>query len=181
MKIRSYRKVWISVIALVFFLSSCTTYSFKGTTPEAQEYLNKAREFPLEFNISKEEEYNAWGRAQSFVGTYCPMKLQIISDFVIETYNPSENRYGYHIIKTPTNNKLQISVQCTPGEYASKEIANDYAHICAYFIKTGIAPPDGIIKVQEEKELGIPIWSIFLGLGIVCALSYLVLHISVYK
>lgn len=182
MKISSRRKKWISVVSLSLFLAGCLRYSLKGRTPADQDYLERARKFPLEFNIPKAEEYNTWGRAQSFIGKYSPMRIQVVSDFVIHTFNPAKDKYGFYIVKTPLADSVQISVKCVPGDFVSNEIALDYAHICAYYVKTGLLPPVGLVKVYEEEkpDLPFPLWSFFLGVAVVATVGYILLHSLVY-
>ncbi|HEC87932.1 MAG TPA: hypothetical protein ENI52_01290 [Thermoplasmata archaeon] len=171
-------KILICVIIICVLSINCVSASLKGMTPEAQDFLNKARKFPLNFNVAKSEEYNTWGRAQSFVAKVSSMKIQIVSDFIIETYNPSHYQYGYRIVKTPLNDSIQISVLCIPGEYANTQLASDYAHICAYFIKTGDLPPGIIIGSKEESK--IKAWHLFVGLTIIAIPIYILLHNAVY-
>jgi hypothetical protein len=182
MRDNSWSKLCILVCIGCLVFLDCTPYSLKGRTHADEEYLAAARQFPLEFNVSKNEEYNTWGRAQSYVGRYSKMRIQVVSDFVIHTYNPTDLNYGYYIVKTPTEDSMQISVQCVPGEYASVDIANDLAHICAYYVKTGNLPPVGLVQVRKEEKPGLPIplWSVFLGLGIISVVVYIAIHSTVY-
>ena len=181
MKHYLFRRVMILLCLHILVSASCAVYttSFKGLTEEDEKYLEKAKKFPTEFHIPKSEEYDAWGRSHSFIGKYGSMKVQVVTDFIIETYNPSEDRYAYRIVKTPIGDSLEISVICIAGEMASRQIADEYSHICAYYIKTGLLPSSGLIMVTTERP-GLPLWSIFLGLGLISVVVYIAIHSSVY-
>ena len=129
----------IVVILVLALLAGCATTSMLKLTPEERTYLEKAKAFPLEFTIPKSEADEAWGRAQSFIGRFSSMKLQTVTDFVIQTYNPrsTDVDFGYYVTKTPMGDKVQITVQCNTGNVFAEEDANNNAHILAYYIKTG--------------------------------------------
>lgn len=122
---------------------------FTNPTPDERLYMEKVRAQPLEFEISEIEAKTAWGRAQSFIGQYSSMKLQIVTDYVIQTYNPTFDAYrrnfGYYVTKTPIGNNVKISVQCL-GEPPKTEYGEPFptielnAHILAHYIKTGELP-----------------------------------------
>ncbi len=90
------------------------------------------------------------------------MKIQVVSDFIIDTYNPSEYKYGFNIVKTPMGDSVQFTVQCIPGQYYGDEDADKQAHYCAYYIKTSILPPNPhITEIEEEPgkdDKGLPKW-----------------------
>lgn len=166
MKRLDYRRAWISVIASFFFLSYCMKYSVKGSTDEIQDYANRASKSPLEFTISKAEENNAWERAQSFVDKYCALKIQVLSDSIIETFNPPENEYGYYIVKTPVKDSVRIAVQCIPGKHTDEALTNAYAHICAYNIRMGTLPPVGMTNIEMARKLDVYKSGIMIGFGL---------------
>lgn len=133
------RKAVIIILAL-FVLSGCTSISMKNLTPEERSYFEKVEAFPLEFIIPKIEADDAWGRAQSFIGRFSSMKLQTVTDFVIQTYNPSDIKFGYYVTKTPMDDDIQITVQCITEGWFSGDDARRNAHILAYYMKTGELP-----------------------------------------
>lgn len=107
------------------------------------EYVKKMKNFPLEFIIEKNDEKNAWGRAQSWIGKYSSMKLQTATDYIIQTYNPPEGelKFGYYITKTPLDKGIQITVKCICGKSFPYLIERN-AHILSYYIKTGEIVPE---------------------------------------
>ena len=118
-------------------------------TPDESLYMEKVRAQPLEFDITEAEGSIVWGRAQSFIGQYSSMKLQIVTDYVIQTYNPTDDPYkrkfGYYITKTPMGNNIKISVQCL-GNHPYGLDGKPFptidlnARILSHYLKTGELP-----------------------------------------
>lgn len=139
----------VASILLVSGIISCATAP-KQLTPEEQSYLRKVMAFPLTFTISKADEKEAWGRAQSWIGQFSSMKTQMVTDYVIQTYNPFQPlrpSFGYYVTKEPVEDKFQISVKCirvTPLLFKKQSEQN--AHILAYYIKTGEMNPSFISR-----------------------------------
>lgn len=127
------------VILSLFLLSCASTIIY---SKEQSDYLVKIRQFPLEFEMPKEQVEEAWGRAQSFIGRYSSMKLQIVTDYVIQTYNPVGigAEFGYYVTKTPMGVMVQFTVQCNVNNSLLNDHAMDNAHILASYIKTGELP-----------------------------------------
>jgi len=99
--------------------------------------------FPLRFAIPNNEAEIAWGRAQSFVGRFSSMKLQVATDYVIQTYNPeSAWEFGYAATRTPGIGHALCDVDCQTGGTLGADEAEQNAHIFAYYVKTGLIPPD---------------------------------------
>lgn len=93
---------------------------------------------PLEFGVPKDESNAAWGRAQSFVGKYSGMKLQVATDFVLQTYNSIEGRAAYQVVRSPGVDKDIFTVNCSNTIFYKEADAN--ARILAHFIQTGEIP-----------------------------------------
>jgi hypothetical protein len=137
-------------LALMFLLAlgltSCASLvSSMKLTPEQQEYVDEVKQFPLDFEIDKTDNEDDWGRAQAFIGKYSDMKLQIVTDYNLQTYNSTneEEKFAYSVTKTPVGNKLQITIECTEANpFFGKEDAIMNAHILAYYISTGQLHPE---------------------------------------
>ena len=78
-------------------------------------YVDQAKTQPLEFLVPKDSAADVWGRAQSFIGRFSDMKLQIVTDYVIQTYNPQGLTFGYSVTKAPSGGSSQFNVQCFTG------------------------------------------------------------------
>ena len=154
---------WLTVLIVIV---GCATIPSRNFTGDKLSYLQKVRQIPTDFEVSASEISTIWGRAQSFIAQYSSMKQQIVTDSVIQTYNPvlvdaaNQNLdFGYSVIRTPINDRFKISVQCMhfafPGqlmrhttdgevklltEQNLTEICRDNAHILAHYLKTGDLP-----------------------------------------
>lgn len=131
--------VFVMIFAFVFVGCASRIAQMKLTTDQ-QVALDKAMAFPLDFEIDKTDGTDAWGRAQSFISKYSPMKLQTVTDYVLETYNSVDYAFSYNVTKAPLKDKYQITVQChVPSDSWQwhKDDANRNAHILAYYIATG--------------------------------------------
>ena len=137
-----------SIVVVIFMIGNCTTNMLLNLTPEEQAFLNKANAFPLEFIVSNEDAEMAWGRAQSFIGRFSSMRLQTITDYVIQTYNPSSSgvAYAYYVTKTPLGDSTQFNVTCNTGNLFAMADAQSNAHILAYFMNTGELANPKVIK-----------------------------------
>lgn len=131
----------------VGLLSSCATVSPEKLAPADRAYFERALATPLEFAIPKEQEVEAWGRAQSFLGRFGSTQIQAATDYVLQTYNPSSGDvdYGYYVTKTPAGDEVRIKVECIAGNMFSGKDATNNAHILAYYIKTGDEPNPALI------------------------------------
>ncbi|MFC1595651.1 hypothetical protein ACFL3X_01930 [Gemmatimonadota bacterium] len=132
-----------AVVLLVGLISGCgATTSMMRLTTEETTYLAKVNAHPLEFTIPKSEDADAWGRAQSFIGRFSSMKLQTVTDYVIQTFNPSESdvSYGYYVTKTPLGDEIQYTIQCNCGNMFGGADANQNGRILAYYISSGELP-----------------------------------------
>ncbi|HEC78689.1 MAG TPA: hypothetical protein ENI34_06055 [candidate division WOR-3 bacterium] len=167
----------LCIIISLSFISCATPIALKPKTPYAAQYLKKAKRHPTEYMIPRSKDYLVWGRAQSFVAKYGDMKLQIISDFVIDTYNPTMGNLGFRIIKTPVGDSLQITVQCVAGGTELMPVAVDYSHLCAYYLRSGIEPPFDEYEKIECRPSPFPALAILSGIGIIV---YLLIAASIY-
>jgi hypothetical protein len=138
-------KRWILFLLAILpiWIIHCTpTYDMMVKDPGDRACLDSIKMQPLEFDMNKEESTDAWGRAQSFVAQYSSMKIQIATDYVIETYNPVSRStlvaFGYHITKTPIGgSRVRVMVKCSSDNMFAGDMARVNAQILAYFIQTG--------------------------------------------
>lgn len=142
-----------SLVLLLFFSFSLAQEKSKEPTP-LQIYVTKAKQTPLTFKVPKEKEEEVWGRIQSFIAKYSSMKIQIATDYIVETYNPLKievgdpkwpgANFGYEAVKTPMGNEVEFEVKCSTGDPSKyyERIANHNAHVLAYYALTG--------EIEEE-------------------------------
>ena len=142
--------------ALVFTLVLAVTGTGCVTLPpEQQAYLAEMRETPTGFGVAKKDEEVAWGRAQSFIGRFSSMKLQTVTDYVIQTYNPPESKvqFGYYVTKTPSEAIIQINVECVTGNPYFQHQCRQNAGMLATYIKTGALKYPHLIR--KGRVLGL--------------------------
>ncbi|HZV13350.1 MAG TPA: hypothetical protein VFA55_09050, partial [Candidatus Kapabacteria bacterium] len=90
----------------------------------------------------------AWGRAQNFVNTYSNTKIQLATNYILNTYKPNKkNPWGYSISRVAIDDKtMSFTVNCLFGGTYDKNPPDDEisqnAHAAAYYILTGQVSPD---------------------------------------
>lgn len=124
---------------LVIFLYSCSypANMFIKLTPEEEIYLGKAMAQPLIFIVDVKDSELKWALAQSFIAKYSPMKIQTVTDYLIETYNPYDTSFGYKVVRTPLEEGDEFDVRCLSDNLFLMNVANQNAHIFAYYLVTG--------------------------------------------
>lgn len=148
------KSIKITTLGIVtFFIYACA--SAPTRTDEQKAYLEKVHKTPLTFSLPLSKEREAWSRAQSFVGQYSSMKIQIATDSVLETYNPTSSHnlvgvyspaFGYWVTKTIEKDKINFKISCSVNlhqlikkeKWTNAAIKN--AHILAHYVKMGELP-----------------------------------------
>ena len=100
--------------------------------------LARAMATPLTFTVPKDKSDEAWGRVNSFIVKYSTMKVQTVSDYIIQTYNPIDNfhAWGYTANRMTQGDAVEISVTCTYA-WGHEKTATRNAHILALYAVTG--------------------------------------------
>jgi len=111
-------------------------------TPEQQASTDKAMQHPLTFAVPYAEAANAWGRANAWLAQYASMKLQVVTDYALQTYPPHEiMQYGYHVTRAPIDGGFSFTIECRPFSgnlfWNGDDEANHNAHILALYTATG--------------------------------------------
>jgi len=135
-------------LSLLFIVSAgifagCATTSMMSfvMSQEEKDYLDKANNQPVSFSLSKNEEKEAWSRAQRFVSTYSPGPVAVVTDVIIQTNTSRTYDYNYVVNKSESGDSVGISVKCNYFNIMNKGDADQNAHILAYYMKTGDWPP----------------------------------------
>jgi len=151
--------IWVT--ATLFAGLGCAPIPSKpAATPQQLAYLASIGQEPLEFEVTKDKAAEIWGRAQSFIGQYSSMKIQVATEFVLQTFNPISGQnvytttYGYSVTKTPLAETVRISVECSHGGFVNmfhsdKEdaaLALQNAHILTHYLRTAELPYPGLIS-----------------------------------
>lgn len=120
-------------------------------TASEKAELERATASGTRFSIPREAAADAWGRAQVFVQQHSSMKIQTVSEYVIETFNPAPapgQAFGYSITRSPTGDSFAFEIRCASsparhpylGEMYTKKLPSDCATnevIAGHFIRTG--------------------------------------------
>lgn len=129
----------LSLFFILILMVSCFFQSPVATTPEETDYLSKINAMPLIFRVPKEQAEDAWGRIQSWISRYASMKIQTVSDYAIETYNPEQSAidYGYRASRAPMGEETEFTITCFCGNFLYGKQVKINAHILAYYALTG--------------------------------------------
>jgi hypothetical protein len=126
-------------LLLIFALISCDSNKItRQRTPYELAYRatsDKIMAQPLNFKVTKATDIEAWGRANLFLARFGDMKLQIISDHILETYNPfTASTFGYSIARGLNGDSIEYAVTCAPGAIEYHNAADTNAHVLATYI-----------------------------------------------
>ena len=133
------------VLGLAFLLTGCATMmdmTPKAETAEETAYLKEAMNTPLTFTVPKDKSDETWGRVNSFIAKYSSMKIQTASDYIVQTYNPTDTiHFGYQANRAPRGDEVEFTVTCYSGGLfgGSKNIPDQNSHLLAYYALTGKA------------------------------------------
>ena len=139
------KRIFIGLVVCLFFIS-CATY-WQGImdqppkgAPADLDYLTKALAMPLTFSVPNAKAEEVWGRINVFISKYSSMKIQIATNYNVETYNPTDIiEYGYSASRLLKGDETEFTVNCfSGGSFGQvKNIPNQNAHILAYYALTG--------------------------------------------
>jgi uncharacterized lipoprotein len=134
-----------ALLAVLLAASVSGCMSAKTLSPEHAAYRSEAMAHPLTWTMPKAAAADAWGRAQTWIAQHSSMKIQIATDYVLQTYNPDSEgwatKYGYNVSASPAGESVQITVTCTSGTpYRDEQIAVN-AHLLAYYMSSGKPTP----------------------------------------
>ncbi len=129
------KKLGILIVAI--FLYGCATQQINA---KLQVALAPAENTNSSI-VCNDECEKEWQRAQIWVARHSNMKLQIISDVLIHTFNPPENKqwYGFLITKEPSGKdeyNMQISMICG-NRFGCEPEPDKVRNAFNFYIKTG--------------------------------------------
>ncbi|MCJ7581572.1 MAG: hypothetical protein MUP98_13680 [Candidatus Aminicenantes bacterium] len=141
MKIKS-----IAFLAMCILLISCSATPPVELSQEELVFLNAVNSMDTTFTVPAEESEATWIRIQSFIGEFSSMDIKTSSDSVIETFKPDGDNYGYTAARTPLDEKVEFTVNCTCGNMFGNKNAEQNAKCLAYFAKTSEINPAFIVQ-----------------------------------
>lgn len=141
----------VIILSLIMLCVGCAQYMDRPPTAIGDEaiYLEKAMATPLTFSVAKEKAEEAWSRINGFIGQYSSMKIQTASQYIIQTYNPSDTiHYGYLANRAQKGDEYEFLVFCFSGGGFGgvKKIPNQNAHILAHYALTGEIIPRLVVQ-----------------------------------
>jgi len=130
-------RITIVVLIASVFLFSCAAQA--PFTQQETAFAQKANNYPTTFSLPNDKAEEAWARAQLFIAQYSNMKIQIATQYVLQTYNPvgAVPIYGYNITRTPAQNETRFTVQCMHSNMWSGKEAQQNASMLSYYMATG--------------------------------------------
>lgn len=137
-------------LLLTATLASCGA-ARTATTAAEQAYIAKVDATTPRFKVPRAAIEDLRGKAQVFINRYSPMKVQTTTDFVINTYNPSEGLFGYNVTIEPQGDEMEVEIGCVykKKEYDFNAINNERAaernaRIMALYLQSGELMPQFI-------------------------------------
>jgi hypothetical protein len=138
-------------------LTGCEPMESRRATPDQMAWLARINQEPLEFEIPKADAADAWERGRSFFSLYSTMKIQLDTDYALQTYNAKlgsrrsrERRkvyYGYSVTKFLLKDTVRLAVSCNTKSFSFGEGENTQnAHILAHYLRTGELPYPDLIS-----------------------------------
>jgi hypothetical protein len=142
-------------------LGACASIHWKRPvpSPEQARYLDRALFQPLDLEVPHEQGDAAWSRAQVFAAHYCPLKIELATNYVCFTFTDTQN-YSWRFTRELRGATDLISVECLVPDKAEHPCQESFAssrnaRVAARFIATGERIPDGLIwpalRSYDEK------------------------------
>ena len=152
------------LLSLVFFIgctgdNAAVKAKRSADTPRLQ-YLERVRKLQSEHTFPKSESESVWGRAQTWITRYSTMKIQTVSDYVIETFNvtPATNGdlwagaipFAYSVTREPSTDGVKITVKCRTDIRAApdyiREVSDNERMLVDYLITGRVDYPELIAQ-----------------------------------
>lgn len=139
----------------LFFLALSLTFIYGcrvRLTSDQRAYLETLISTPSEFVVPKSRTEECRGKAQTWLARYTKMKPQIITEYIVVTYNGvAEGDYSYVVTFEPRGDSTLIAVSCRGGGVSD----TDYKMLkVASALKIEESPWDSpTISLRNEKIL----------------------------
>lgn len=128
------------ILLAVFVFVGCVSMQTELGIDE-KEWLKETMKEELTFTVSADSIESAWSRGVKFINQYCDTKLQVVSDYHIETYNANKGaftlQYGYSITRVKLGNSYEVSVSGHSNNDFTEGWLDENLHIMARYMRTG--------------------------------------------
>lgn len=139
------------IVGVVSVLAVGCVARERVATASGAELLNTSR--TQTFDNGPEAEA-AWGRAQVAVNRYSNMKIQVATDYLVETYNPIDyGDFGCAVERSPiSGERTSISARCVAHSPWHDEEAKIRGKKIMWFVERGTSPPAQIYTWREKQS-----------------------------
>jgi len=135
------KKIFVLSTVVCFFLIS----SMFSQEKDDSGFMVKMDKAPLVFSVSKDKSDEIWKRINFFITEYSMTKIQVATEFIIETNNPGTmGEFAYSASRTTKGDSVEFKVKCV-GPSGSEKLADRNAHVLAYYAATGESIPSNAV------------------------------------
>lgn len=113
-------------------------------TPQQQAMQAKVYNTPLTFDVAKDKSDDFWAKAQVWITNNAPMKMQTVTNNVLQTYTPTDinklpvdNQYTYTVTREPKGDVDTFTINCVANSWLWKTDAEHNARVFAYYLFFG--------------------------------------------
>jgi hypothetical protein len=122
--------------------------------PEQEKYVHKAMAEETDFTIPIQLRNDVWDRGQALIGRFRVMKIQTLTDNVIQTYVPNNEAAPWlSVARSQIGDSDYVTIRSSPS--SDTTISQRLEHVLSYYMFYGTEPPGDLITRLESDELGL--------------------------
>jgi hypothetical protein len=123
-------------------------------TPDQEFYVHKAMSEEADFTIPIQLRNDVWDRGQALIGRFRVMKIQTLSDNVIQTYIPNNEAAPWiSVARSQMGDSDYVTIRSSP--VSDTMVSQRLEHVLSYYMFYGTEPPGDLITRLESDELGL--------------------------
>jgi hypothetical protein len=123
-------------------------------TSEQEMYVHRATSEEADFTIPSQLRNDVWDRGQAFIGRFRVMKIQTLSDNVIQTYVPNNEAAPWlSVARSQVGDSDYVTIRSSP--MSDTTVSQRLEHALSYYMFYGVEPPGDLITRLESDELGL--------------------------
>lgn len=150
---------WILSFFVLTVFVGCVSLEPTKMSNEEMQFLQKVMEEPLTFDVPADSIEVVWSRAINFLSNYGDLKIQTVTDYYIDTYNPipsgtlmnPQKNYAYKINRVKMDKSYQISVSGS-ANFLNGTWIEENLHLMAYYVRTGNMSMMGLVDVRNKQK-----------------------------
>lgn len=137
------KKCFVLMLVVAFsFVAGCVSLKSPALTPEEIAWMQKVMKEELTFTVPADQIEQVWSRVFKFISNYCDTKIQVATDYHVETYNADKNAYSLQYGYSATKLKVGVNYEVTVNGHCNMMIfdqgwLSENLHIMAYYVRTG--------------------------------------------